>query len=71
MKNIWTKKECDMIIQKYKDDTCYFGENGGMTFNDMYTMLRYHMKFGQAETMVIIASLIKCGGKITAEEEEN
>ena len=65
MKNYWTKKECDEIIEQYKSNTCYFGENDGITFHLMYNMLRYQMRFGEAETMVIIASLIKAGGKIS------
>lgn len=65
MKNHWTKKECDEIINQFKDDTSYFGGYDGITFEEMYNMLRYQMRFGEAETMVIIASLIKVGGKIT------
>ena len=64
MKNHWTKKECDTIINHYKDNTAYFGENGGITYNKMYDMLRFRMGFGEAETMVIIACIIKSGGKI-------
>ena len=65
MKNYWTKKECDEVIEQYKGNTCYFGENDGITFHRMYNMLRYEMRFREAETMVIIASIIKAGGKIT------
>ncbi len=64
MKNHWTKKECDMFINYYKDKTAFFGENGGITYDEMYDMLRYRMRFGEAETMIIIACIIKCGGKI-------
>lgn len=68
MKNYWTKKECDEIIKQHKDNTAYFGNDGDgkpMEFHRMYNMLRYQMHFGEAETLVIIASLIKAGGKIT------
>lgn len=68
MKNYWSKKECDYIIAKYKDNTAYFGNNAmpenPITFDSMYKMLRLRMGFGEAEAMVIIASLIKCGAKI-------
>lgn len=67
MKNHWTKKECDMFIDYYKDKTAYFGNTLSgepMRFNEIYDMLRYRMRFGEAETMIIIACIIKCGGKI-------
>lgn len=70
MKNHWTHKECDTIIAMYKDNTAWFGnneilgENVPMTFESMYEMLRFRMGFGEAETNVILASLIKCGAKI-------
>ncbi len=67
MKNFWTHKMCDTIIAENKDKTAYFGNNtmdgNPMKFHDMYEMLRYRMHFGDAETKVIIASLIKCGAK--------
>lgn len=71
MKNYWTKKECDIIIDLYKNDTAWFGnndilgENIPMTFESMYDMLRLRMGFGMAESNVIIACLIKCGAKFT------
>ena len=37
----------------------YFNEQ--MTFDQMYNMLRFRMEFGEAETKVIMASLIKNG----------
>lgn len=65
MKNHWTKKECDIMLECYKNNTAYFGNDGDpMTFDRMYDMLRYQMRFGEAETKVIIACLIKCGAKI-------
>ena len=63
MRNYWTKKRCDSIIEENKDNTAYF--DGGMTFWQMHDMLRFRMGFGKAETMVIIASLIKAGAKFS------
>lgn len=62
MKNRLTKKECDAIIKNHKDNTAYF--DGGMTYDRMYDMLRWRMGFGNAESLVIIASLIKAGAKL-------
>ena len=70
MKNFWTHKICDAIIAENKDNTAYFGntiDGKPMKFYDMYNMLRYRMCFGEAETKVIIASLIKCGAKFIDE----
>jgi len=67
MKNHWTKKECEQIINANKDNTAYFGNTlsgNPISFEEIYNMLRYRMHFGESETMVIIASIIKCGGKI-------
>ena len=68
MKNHWSKKECDVIIEMYKDKTAFFGENAlpehPTTFDSMYEMLRLRMGFGEAETNVILACLIKCGAKL-------
>lgn len=55
----WSLEQCDKIIEEYKDDTMYFNEQ--MTFEQMYNMLRLQMEFGEAETKVIVASLIKNG----------
>ena len=57
----WTLEQCDNIITEYKDDTQYFNEQ--MTFDQMYNMLRLHYEFGEAETKVIMACLIKNGAK--------
>lgn len=57
----WTLEQCDNLIAEYKDDTQYFNEQ--MTFDQMYNMLRMHYEFGEAETKVIMASLIKNGAK--------
>ena len=52
---------CNDIIKQYKDDTMYF--NGEMSFDEVYNMFRLHYGFYEAETKVIIASLIKAGAK--------
>lgn len=57
----WSKEQCNKIIEEYKDNTMYFNEQ--MTFKQMYNMLRLQMEFGEAETKVIMASLIKSGAK--------
>jgi hypothetical protein len=57
----WSLEQCNSIIKEYKDDTQYFNEQ--MTFDEMYNMLRLHYDFGEAETKVIMASLIKNGAK--------
>lgn len=74
MRNHWTKKQCDSVIAANKDNTAFFGNNigivvegnsdykeGCMTYEAMYNMLCYRMGFGESETQVIIASLIKAG----------
>lgn len=60
-KNYWTHAEAKKIIDENKEDTSYF--DGSMKFDDMYEMLRYRMQFGEAETAVILASLIRSGAK--------
>lgn len=59
--NRWTCNDCLRIIKENKDNTDYF--NYEMTMDDMWNMLRYRMQFGEAETAVIIASLIRAGAK--------
>lgn len=60
MKN-YTKKEADAIITEHKDNTNYF--NGILTAKEMYELFRYRCSFGEAETMTIIAALVKSGAK--------
>ena len=65
MKNYWTKKMCDEIIETHGKNTAFFGYEGEiLEFHSFYNMLRYRMGFGEAETAVIIACIIKAGGKI-------
>ena len=70
MKNHWTKKECDMIINLYRKETAYFGENNEilgeirlLKYGELFSMFQ-NKGFGYAETQTIIACLIKCGAKI-------
>lgn len=59
--NRWSCLDCLRIIQENKDDTAWF--NYDFSFDDMWAMLRYRMEFGEAETAVIIAALIRAGAK--------
>lgn len=65
--NYWTIKDCNRIIKENKDDTNYF--NRTITQDSMWEMLRYRMEFGEAETAVIIAALIKAGAKFKMKGE--
>ena len=58
----------DYVIEENKDDTAWF--NDELYFVDMYRMLRDSMNFGKAETMVILASLMKAGAKFKVKGEE-
>ena len=58
----------DYIIEENKDDTAWF--NDELYFADMYKMFRDSMNFGKAETMVILASLMKAGAKFKVKGEE-
>lgn len=58
-KNRWTHADCTRIIRENKDATAYF--NGEVTQDSMWEMFRYQFGFGEAETAVIIAALIKAG----------
>lgn len=62
-KNCWTQKEATNIIEQYKNETNYF--TGKINITDMHDMFRYRYNFGEAETMVILASLVKSGAKFT------
>ena len=59
-----TKKAAKEAIEHYKDLTGYF--DGSLNMADMVNMLR-GMRFGEAETNVIMAALILAGGKFTVE----
>ena len=55
------------IIDDWKARTSYFGIGEGqapITKDSMYDMLRWRDGYGEAETQVIIASLMLCGAKL-------
>lgn len=58
-KNFWTHTECQRLINEYKDKTAYFDDS--LSHGEMYWLLHKKMGFGEAETIVILAALIKCG----------
>ncbi len=57
----WSMEDCNKVIEEYKDFTQYFNET--MTFDEVYNMFRLHYEFGEAETKVIMAALMKVGAK--------
>lgn len=59
--NRWSCLDCLRIINENKDDTAWFNYDFG--FDDMWNMLRNRMQFGEAETAVIMAALIRAGAK--------
>ena len=56
-----TREEAKKIIKENKDNTGFF--DNSIYLDAMYEMLRYSMKFGEAETVVIIAALKLAGAK--------
>lgn len=56
-----TKTLAKKIVEREKNNTAYFDES--MTREDIYKMLSERMRFGVAETEVIIASLVIAGAK--------
>lgn len=61
-------KAAKETINAYKNITSYFNES--LSCTDMYNMLHFEMRFGEAETQVIIAALILSGAKFKREEGE-
>lgn len=66
--NIFTSETARRILDENKNNTLWFTD--GITFSDMYNMLRYRMQFGEAETLCIIASLKLNGAKIKQDMNE-
>lgn len=60
----WRKVDCDRIIRENKDMTAWF--TGECSQTEMWQMFRYRMQFGEAETAVLLAALIKAGAKFTS-----
>ena len=56
-----TREKAKAIIEENKDFTRYF--DGSSTLDQMYDMLTYRMRFGDAEAKVIIAALKLAGAK--------
>ena len=63
-----TKAKAREIIEANKDNTAYFDKS--ISVKEMYEMLRYRMRFGEAETKVIIAALKVSGAKFRASNAE-
>ena len=61
----YTKKAAAETIEAYAEMTSYF--DNSMTQNEIYDMLRYRMRFGEAETRTIIAALVLAGAKFKPE----
>lgn len=57
----YTKAQAKETIAAHKENTAFF--DCSMTQEEMYNMLRYRMRFGEAETQVIIAALVVSGAK--------
>lgn len=57
----YTKKQAKETIESYKDMTSWFDNE--MSQADMYEMLKYRMRFGEAESRIIIAALVNAGAK--------
>ena len=55
------KKQAKEVFERYKDKTNYFSNT--IKMRDMYEMFRYRYNFGEAETKVILASLVMSGAK--------
>lgn len=60
-----TKKKAKETIEEYKDLTGFF--DNSMSETEMYEMLRYRMRFGEAETRVIMSALVVGGAKFRNE----
>ena len=67
-KNRWTYDDCTRIIRENKDSTAWFNQECSM--DDMWEMFRYRMQFGEAETAVLLAALIKCGAHFKQEVKQ-
>ena len=56
-----SRPEAKELLNKFKYETDYF--SGNLKYEDMYNMFRYRFNFGEAETVVILASLKLAGAK--------
>lgn len=55
------RESAESVIEKYGPKTAYFDRS--LSMDCMEDMLRNRMHFGFAETMVILAALVKAGAK--------
>lgn len=60
-----TKKQERETVRAYKDMTAFF--DNSITRGEMYDLLRYRMRFGEAESRVIISSLVLAGAQFAEE----
>ena len=56
-----TKAYAKDVLNLWKNETGYF--DSSISYGQMESMLRYRMRFGEAETQVIMMSLILAGAK--------
>ena len=56
-----TKVYAKEVLDIWKNKTGYF--DSSISYGQMESMLRYRMRFGEAETQVIMMSLILAGAK--------
>ena len=56
-----TKTYAKDVLDLWKNETGYF--DGSISYGEMEAMLRYRMGFGEAETQVIMMSLVLAGAK--------
>lgn len=73
-----TKETAINLINENKDQTGWYkGKNKDMfgdiitTYDKMYEMFRYRMGFGEAETKVLIGSLILAGAEIVDKDYDH
>ena len=55
----YTKVYAKELLNFWKDDTAYF--DGSMTADEFEDMLRYRMRFGNAEAITITMALVLAG----------
>lgn len=60
-----TKKQERETVSAYKDMTAFF--DNSITRGEMYDLLRYRMRFGEAESRVIISALVLAGAQFAEE----
>lgn len=63
---IQNSKDYQQIIADWKGHTNYF--DGTLSIDEMVEMFR-HMRFGEGETQVIMASLMSCGAKFRTNDK--